>query len=84
LSNVRQWGTILAFDVKTGEGTTYFSNLRDTIYEFFMERGFLIRPLGNTIYIMPPYCITDDQLQGVYYVIRWFFTWLREQSEDKK
>jgi adenosylmethionine-8-amino-7-oxononanoate aminotransferase len=84
VSNVRQWGTILAFDVKTGEGTTYFSNLRDTIYEFFMERGFLLRPLGNTIYIMPPYCITDDQLQGVYYVIRWFFTWLREQSEDKK
>lgn len=64
--NVRQCGTVLAFDVVTGSGTDYFNTIRNTLYAFFMERGILLRPLGNTLYIMPPYCIRDEELDAVY------------------
>jgi adenosylmethionine-8-amino-7-oxononanoate aminotransferase len=37
--------------------------------QFFIERGVLLRPLGNTIYIMPPYCITPVELDIIYAAI---------------
>ena len=40
------------------------------LYALFLERGVLLRPLGNTIYVMPPYCITGDELDLVYDAIR--------------
>ena len=67
--NIRQRGTIIAFDVDTGAETQYFNSLRDRLYEYFMEHGVLLRPLGNTVYIMPPYCTTDAQLNTIYGVI---------------
>jgi len=69
IENVRQLGTIVAFDVKTNATSNYFNNLRDFLYDRFIERGILLRPLGNTIYILPPYIITKAQLQKVYDVI---------------
>jgi len=69
IENVRQLGTIVAFDVKTDSTSNYFNNLRDFLYDNFIERGVLLRPLGNTIYILPPYIITKVQLQKVYNVI---------------
>lgn len=59
-------GTILRFEIETGEGNYYFSSIRDKAYNFFLEQGCLIRPLGNVIYINPPYCITDEELTKVY------------------
>lgn len=70
LCNVRTEGTILAFEVETGEGATYFSQIRDWLYNQFLERNVLLRPLGNTVYIMPPYCITNAELEQVYTAIR--------------
>lgn len=67
--SIRQTGTILAIEFKTSEGTSYFNNLRDRLYTFFIERGVLLRPLGNVIYILPPYCITEEELNKVYGVI---------------
>ncbi|GAB3226237.1 adenosylmethionine--8-amino-7-oxononanoate transaminase [Spirosoma arcticum] len=64
--NIRQHGTLLAFDVKAGEQTSYFNTIRDTAYNFLLERGILMRPLGNVLYLMPPYCTTDAQLEYVY------------------
>ena len=64
--NVRVQGTILAFDVKHEGKTNYFSNVRDRLNDFFLEHDVLIRPLGNVIYILPPYCITATQLEKVY------------------
>jgi adenosylmethionine---8-amino-7-oxononanoate aminotransferase len=61
-TRVRYTGTILAMDVVTTEPTTYFHSLRDRLYHYFLERGILLRPLGNTIYLMPPYCISDEEL----------------------
>ena len=63
VQDVRLLGTILALELKTGEGNTYFSSIRDKAYDFFLENGLLIRPLGNVIFLNPPYCISDDQLR---------------------
>lgn len=69
VENVRQTGTILAFDIKNEEQTGYFNSKRDQYYQAFLKRGVLLRPLGNTIYILPPYCITNEQLDTVYSTI---------------
>ena len=68
LRNVRQLGTIVAFEVHTAGGG-YFHQLRDILYEGCIRRGVLLRPLGNTLYVLPPYCITAEQLDKVYAVI---------------
>lgn len=69
IENLRQQGTVVAFDVKTDANSNYFNNLRDFLYDKFIARGILLRPLGNTVYILPPYIITKEQLQEVYSVI---------------
>jgi len=66
IKTIRQTGTILAMEWETGNNTSYFSSLRDTLYLYFLNAGIILRPLGNTIYILPPYCITDDDLNYVY------------------
>lgn len=63
--NIRQQGTILALDFKnTDKG--YGSHARDKIYNYFMGKGLLMRPLGNTIYVLPPYCISASELNEIY------------------
>ncbi|RVU01052.1 adenosylmethionine--8-amino-7-oxononanoate transaminase [Mucilaginibacter limnophilus] len=66
IKNVRQTGTILAMEWETGNNTSYFSSLRDTLYKYFLDAGIIMRPLGNIIYILPPYCITDAELAYIY------------------
>jgi len=63
---LRQTGTIFAMEWETGDNTSYFNRLRDDLYNFFLKEGVILRPLGNIIYIMPPYCITDEQLDYIY------------------
>lgn len=65
--DVRSKGAILAMDLKVK--TSRYGNLRDTLYHFFMERGVNLRPLGNTVYTLPPYVITDEQLAQIYQVM---------------
>ncbi len=74
VENVRVKGTILAFDLKTDESTSYLNKERNRIYDFFIGRGILLRPLGNTIYIMPPYCITNEELDMIYQSITDFLS----------
>ena len=66
ISTVRQTGTILAMEWETGAGTSYFSSLRDRLYAYFLEAGIILRPLGNILYILPPYCITSQELNYIY------------------
>jgi adenosylmethionine-8-amino-7-oxononanoate aminotransferase len=66
IKTVRQTGTILAMEWETGDNTSYFNSLRDKLYNYFLAAGIILRPLGNVIYILPPYCITDGELQYVY------------------
>ena len=61
IANVRQCGTILALDYDVGEGG-YLSDLQPRLLAFFRARGLLIRPLGNTAYLMPPYGIAPEDL----------------------
>jgi len=74
----RQLGTIAAFEVQ-GDAN-YTSPLRDTLYLFYLHRGVLMRPLGNTVYVMPPYCITDEQLQQIYEATYALGDWLLHKT----
>jgi adenosylmethionine-8-amino-7-oxononanoate aminotransferase len=67
---VRQIGTILAFDIKSSAKTSYFNKSRDVLYQFFIDKGILLRPLGNTLYIVPPYCISNNELDLLYNAIK--------------
>jgi adenosylmethionine-8-amino-7-oxononanoate aminotransferase len=72
IHEVRQCGTILAIELKTEEGNTYFSSIRDIAYRYFLDNGILLRPLGNVIFINPPYSITEDELTKVHETIKNF------------
>ncbi|MFA6923944.1 MAG: adenosylmethionine--8-amino-7-oxononanoate transaminase [Bacteroidales bacterium] len=65
-------GTIMALEIVTGENTSYVNSLKDKIYNFFIERGIILRPLGNVIYFMPPYCIKEEEIKFVYKAILGF------------
>ncbi len=72
VGNPRSKGTIIAFEYLTSEDKSYFHSERDTIYEFFLSKNILLRPLGNTVYIMPPYCINEIELKTIYDAIEEF------------
>jgi adenosylmethionine-8-amino-7-oxononanoate aminotransferase len=44
----------------------YFSKLRPKLYKFFIEAGVLLRPLGNVIYVLPPYVISESDLHLIH------------------
>lgn len=64
--DIRQCGTIMAIELKTEEQTSYLNPLRDRLYNYFIENGIILRPLGNIIYILPPYCISKEDLYFIY------------------
>jgi len=66
IKTVRLTGTIIAMEWETGDNTSYFNSLRDRLYHYFLNAGIILRPLGNIIYILPPYCITDADLNYIY------------------
>jgi adenosylmethionine-8-amino-7-oxononanoate aminotransferase len=68
VENARQLGTITAFDIRT-PSSGYLSAIGPRLLAFFRERGVLLRPLGNTVYVMPPYCIDEADLDAVYAAI---------------
>jgi adenosylmethionine-8-amino-7-oxononanoate aminotransferase len=73
VAEVRQAGTIISIELRT-VSAHYHSNLRDTIYKFFLEKKIILRPLGHIIYILPPYCITNDELAYIYTCISEFLS----------
>ena len=66
--NVRILGDIFAFDVEKS-GNDYVSSVGVKLYDYYRKNGVLLRPLGNTVYIMPPYCISNESLIKVFDVI---------------
>ncbi len=66
VKKVRQLGTILAFDLDTPESSSYFNGIQNTAYQFYLDKSVYLRPLGNIVYIMPPYCITKEELDIIY------------------
>ena len=69
LIEVRQLGTIIAFEIRTKEETHYLNSLAEQISNFFISKGIILRPLGNIVYILPPYCIKDEDLDYIYSAI---------------
>jgi adenosylmethionine---8-amino-7-oxononanoate aminotransferase len=67
-TGIRQLGTIAAVDVNVCDAG-YLAGIGPRLQADFMQRGVLLRPLGNTIYVMPPYCITPGEIETIYSVI---------------
>ncbi len=65
LEHPRLTGTIAAIDAKAAD-SGYTASVGPKLKAFFLEQGLLIRPLGNVIYVLPPYCIRDDELHRAY------------------
>jgi adenosylmethionine---8-amino-7-oxononanoate aminotransferase len=65
VADVRQTGTIIAIEFKT-DNPSYHHSLRDKIYRFFLGKKIIMRPLGNIIYLIPPYCTSNDELKYIY------------------
>lgn len=72
IKEVRHLGTILAIELNNGEHTHYLNNASEKITDYFMQKGVLLRPLGNVFYVIPPYCITNEELAIVYTAIEEF------------
>jgi len=58
-------GTLLVVEYKDNT-QSYHSALRNKLSTFFLDRGVLIRPFGNSIHVLPPYCISEAELEEVY------------------
>lgn len=68
IKDCRVKGTILAVEIET-ETAGYLNPLRDRLYQFFIDKKIFLRPLGNIVYVMPPYCISNEDLASIYEVI---------------
>ncbi|MEI9402590.1 adenosylmethionine--8-amino-7-oxononanoate transaminase [Mesorhizobium argentiipisi] len=64
----RATGTIAALDLRTGSAG-YLAEIGPKLRAFFLDKGLLVRPLGNVVYLLPPYCVTGDELDRLYNAI---------------
>ena len=69
VKKVRICGTIIAFDLEIDANSGYLNSIGKKIKKLAIEKGLFIRPLGNVIYLLPPLCITDNQLERSYEII---------------
>ncbi len=66
LTRLRVMGTIAAIDIVNQAESGYLNHVGRELRHQAIARGVLIRPLGNVLYLMPPYCITETELAWVY------------------
>ena len=66
--NIRCLGTLLAFEIIQGKDE-YLNKISTVITQKALSKGMYLRPLGNTVYLMPPYCMTEEELNKVYKII---------------
>jgi len=72
VNDARSCGAVFAIELKTAGQTEYLNPIADRIHDFFPGHGIILRPLGNVLYVLPPYCITDVQLEKVRTAIQRF------------
>ncbi len=83
VSNPRYCGTISAFDLCLN--CEYGSETQSKIKNKFRQKNLIIRPIGNTVYFMPPYCISLEQLSKSYqYAQEAIFEINQEQEKKSK
>ena len=66
IRNARCFGTIAAIELQTDGESNYFNSKGKEAYQFLLKKGIILRPLGNVITIIPPYCISDAELDTIY------------------
>ena len=64
VENLRRTGTILAVDVRAAEAG-YLSAVAPKLYRYFIASGVLLRPIGQSIYVLPPYCTSREDLEFI-------------------
>lgn len=63
-------GTVLAVEYREEQESSYYSPLNDRLKSYFLSKGVIVRPLGNILYILPPYCIDEQDLEKIYFHIQ--------------
>ena len=66
LKHFRVKGTVAAMDIVNDQEAGYFNTIAQDIKKNSLDLGYLIRPLGNVLYLMPPYCVSEEELDGIY------------------
>ncbi len=69
VKTTRVQGVIFALELKTDSEESYYGGLRNKLYNYFIDNGVILRPVGNIIYILPPYIISDELLETIYKTI---------------
>ena len=69
VKTTRVLGVIFALEIVTENHESYYGTMRNKLYNFFIENGIVLRPVGNIVYILPPYIISQNQLEKVYQVV---------------
>ena len=69
VARTRTLGVIFALDLEVRNTGEYYGSIRNELYKYYISHGVILRPVYHTIYVLPPYIITDEQLDKVYHII---------------
>jgi adenosylmethionine-8-amino-7-oxononanoate aminotransferase len=69
VKTTRVLGVIFALEIKTETQENYYGTMRNKLYNFFIQNGIILRPVGNIVYILPPYVISEEQLKKIYRIV---------------
>lgn len=69
VKTTRVLGVIFAVEIQSDSNEEYYGTMRTKLYNFFIENGIILRPVGNIVYILPPYIIGTEQLEKVHQTI---------------
>lgn len=67
--SARVLGVIMAFEINREGVEDYYGDFRNRLYDFFIKHGVVLRPVGNTVYVLPPYIIPEELLAKVYEIV---------------
>lgn len=82
VAEIRTLGTIFALDIPD-KTSGYLSKLGPVLYDFFLEHDVLLRPIGNTVYILPPYCVTQADLDLIYDTLWRSLDFIRDEGQQQ-
>ncbi|GGD18439.1 adenosylmethionine--8-amino-7-oxononanoate transaminase [Flavobacterium orientale] len=66
VKTTRVLGIIFAMEIASAGDQSYYGSLRNQLYDFFIEQGIILRPVGNVVYILPPFITSNEQLEIIY------------------
>ena len=69
VARTRTLGVIFAMDLKVPDTGEYYGSIRNELYRYYINHGVILRPVYHTIYVLPPYIMTNKQLDTVYQII---------------